>query len=462
MKFDVICFALILSLFAVAPTADALEVKLSGDQLTVRADSVPLQQILRRLSTHGVQIRIDPEINPIVVADLRELNVQNALEKLIRPHSHVIIWQKATGETNRAFRVAEIRIFRPGLAYRAEILGPLPELRPAPPAGNGALHAAGEILLYRLPEMDETRFRKLLDQIGGKIVAVNEQTGVYRIQIAADSDIPALVERVSAYPGVGGVEPNWIYRLSNPVRFSGASLPPGAVAEEALAGGAVVAVLDSGLAPHAVPEGSIQAALDVWHPAAAITDATGHGTQMALIASGAVLPVGAVADHASQTPVISIRVFDENGNTSAFHVMESIDFALENGARVMSLSWGSPARSQFLEAALNAARDRGMVVVASAGNEPTGQPVYPAAYPSVVGVGALGADGDVWENSNYGDFVGIYAPGVADMPVGYGGEPGMYAGTSISAAYTAHVIAHYLSEHPAAGLKEIFEDIYRR
>ena len=63
---------------------------------------------------------------------------------------------------------------------------------------------------------------------------------------------------------------------------------------------------------------------------------------------------------------------------------------------------------------------------------------------------ALGPDGKSWEKTNYGDFVSVMAPGFASLPVGYKGEPGTYAGTSISAAFTANAIATYLSQNPGA------------
>jgi hypothetical protein len=91
-----------------------------------------------------------------------------------------------------------------------------------------------------------------------------------------------------------------------------------------------------------------------------------------------------------------------------------------------------------------------MVVLASAGNEPTGRPVYPAAYSSVIGVGAEAPDGSRWDQSNYGDFVSVSAPGFARLPVGYKGEPGLYAGTSVAAAVAANRVARYLSDHPDA------------
>ena len=128
----------------------------------------------------------------------------------------------------------------------------------------------------------------------------------------------------------------------------------------------------------------------------------------------------------------------------------------------MSLSWGAETDSGFLGEAFEYARSKGMVILGSAGNEPTGKPVYPAAYSSVIGVGALSPEGKQWEKSNYGDFVTLAAPGFATLPVGYKGDPGTYAGTSISTAYAANVFAYYLSKHPEASIEEILGSLRAR
>ena len=49
----------------------------------------------------------------------------------------------------------------------------------------------------------------------------------------------------------------------------------------------------------------------------------------------------------------------------------------------------------------------------------------------------------------------LSAPGFATLPVGYKGDPGTYAGTSISTAFVANRIANYLSENPGATKKNV-------
>ena len=95
--------------------------------------------------------------------------------------------------------------------------------------------------------------------------------------------------------------------------------------------------------------------------------------------------------------------------------------------------------------------------MAAAGNAPTGKPVYPAAYDHVIGVGALTPNGDTWDQSNYGEFVAVSAPGLADLPVGYNGDPGIYAGTSIATAYTARRVASILNQNPDADREMILK-----
>ena len=83
--------------------------------------------------------------------------------------------------------------------------------------------------------------------------------------------------------------------------------------------------------------------------------------------------------------------------------------------------------------------------------------IYPAAYDNVIGVGALAADGKPWNQSNHGDFVSVSAPGVADLPVGYQGAPGTYAGTSIASAYIARRVAAILDRTPNADRDDILK-----
>jgi hypothetical protein len=359
-------------------------------------------------------------------------------------------------------RLAEIQVFRPGKKERMRPLVERSTLLIAKDPRDGTLYVANEILLKLRPGMTLQEFEALLKGWGVTVVDSYPTLGLYRVRIPENTDVPALAEQVSRHPGVAKAEPNFAYPIAMPYQSPGGSQPVREDGRSSREGSVPIAILDTGLAPDADLGDHVLASLDAIRTDEPISDPLGHGTQMALIAAGVVKPHGVSDDRTFNNPIIPIKAFDENGYTSNFTIMRGIDFALANGARVMSLSWGAETDSGFLGEAFEYARSKGMVILGSAGNEPTGKPVYPAAYSSVIGVGALGPEGERWEKSNYGDFVTLAAPGFATLPVGYKGNPGTYAGTSISTAYAANVFANYLSQHPGASIEEVLSSFRTR
>ncbi|RZB34729.1 MAG: hypothetical protein SRB1_00497 [Desulfobacteraceae bacterium Eth-SRB1] len=440
-----------------------LDVRITGDKLSLYADQAPLQSILQRMADLGIKIRIDPRLNPKISASFKDRDIQEGLDSILKSFSYVMIWGSIEGPPGPIVKLAEIQVFRPG---NKELMKPLVArsgLAIARNPGDGSLFVKDEILLRLMPGMTLLEFKRLLRQIRGRVVVRNADMGIYKIRLSENSDVTSLLKQIRKHPGIAKAEPNYAYPISTPFKISTPNIftfdsynipkPQGA---------APVAILDTGLAPDSDLKDFVLASLDALNPDEFISDPFGHGTQMALIAAGVVKPCGIKTDSETQIPIIPIRVFDDNGFTSNFNIMESIDFALNNGARVMSLSWGSETRSAFLENALDYASSKNVIIVAAAGNKPTGKPVYPAAYSSVIGVSALEPGGKAWENSNYGSFVMLYAPGFATLPVGYKGDPGAYAGTSISTAFVANSIANYLSRNPEATNQEVFNALAKK
>lgn len=421
-----------------------------------------MQDILERLADLGIKIRIDPQINPKITASFQDRDLRQGLDSILKPFGHALIWDAVKGPFGTLPKLTEIQVFNPGRKDLMEPLGSRPGFAVAKDPKGGSLFVKDEILLGLGPDMSLSEFKRLLRELGGTILDSHPGVGIYRIRLPEDSDVPALLREISRHPKVAKAEPNYAYPLPAPLKQGAVSWSGPEPSSPATPAGIIpIAVLDTGMDPHSGAQEYVLASLDALDPEEPLTDSLGHGTQMALIAAGVVRPSGMSKDEGTRNPIIPIRVMDDRGFTSNFTLMRSIDFAVKQGARVMSLSWGSETKSDFLESALNYARSKGIIVVASAGNKATGRPVYPAAFPSVIGVGALGPDGKSWEKSNYGDFVMLYAPGFASLPVGYKGGPGTYAGTSIAAAYTANVIASYLSEHPDATLPEVIRAIGR-
>ena len=450
-------FILLLGNLPAYLAAGELKVSLDGESLSVTAKNIPLQTILHKLAMEGVIVKIDPQINHLITTNFKMRPVDQALATILNPASYSLLWEaRFDSAGNNTMHLAEIQVFQ---SERKHLMKPLVPKRTLDIIKNneGVFYVKNEIILYLPLGTDLHELEKLIKSYDGTLFYSSNLPGPAKILLPSKFDVFAIAREIKNKLNITISQPNFAYPLESPVvqgiRSNQRSIDPGLYIPTD--NNVPIAILDSGLADNSELDKFVMSSYDVMNPEASITDTLGHGTQMAYIASGLVKPYGSASGNMSYMPIIPIRAFDDNGYTTDLNIMNSINFALANNAKVMSLSWGTEIRSDFMEKAFEYANEQGLVIVASAGNNPTGNPVYPAAYPSVIGVGALGPHGKTWENSNYGNFVTLYAPGFADLPVGHKGEPGIYAGTSISAALVANSIAGYLSENSAATSQEI-------
>lgn len=426
------------------------EVRIIDDRLSVHAQSVPLLEVLQQFQEAGVRVRLDQRVNPLITADFENRDMYKGLEALLADCDYAIVWSAIAGPAGPMKRISQIDVFKPGdRAHAVPLPGPALKAAREPLSKTPILCVRNELLIRLKPGTPVAAFRDLLVRINGTVVDSVPALGIYRVRLAPGTTLAEALKKLATDATVAYAEPNLIYRLTPPTTMAGGRTTPPASTAGSPGAGAPVAILDTGWRPGLGLAGDVVASLDALDPERTISDPQGHGTQMALLAAGTVTPLG-VSEVGGSVPVIPIRAFDENGYASSFALMNSMMFALDQKARVISLSWGSEVDSRFISDAVSYAISQGAVVVAAAGNTPSGQPFYPAAYPGVVAVSAILPSGEPWPSSNYGDFVTLAAPAVADLPVGYNGPPGGYAGTSIAAAYTANTIARYLALHPTA------------
>ncbi len=462
MKKIYIGFLCMLFVLGVFGFANALTVELSGDSLTLDAHQASVHEILEKIADYGVDVYIDPAIDFPVSASFENRKIRKGLASILKPYSFALTWKSAPGALEGMTVLSAVRVFEKGKPSAKKPIVSSNRLKILKNPADGSLFVKDELLLKLKPGVSIKILKKLLAKIGGSVIDGNRTSGIVKVRLPENTDVYSLAEAINE-TGIAGAEPNFAYPGVFPRKIANTSNENDPSRTPSLSRGEVpIAVLDSGLHDYPGLEKYVSASLDAFNPDHPITDSTGHGTQMAMIASGMVNPVGAPVNNTSRHPVVAVKSLDENGYTSNFKIMSSIDFAMEKGARIMSLSWGSDTESAFLEEALQAAESKGMIILGASGNEPTGKPHYPAAYSSVIGVGALSPDGQPWEKSNYGDFVKVYAPGYADLPVGHEGDPGTYAGTSIATAYTANVMAGFLEKNPGADKKQILEHLKKQ
>lgn len=441
---------LCLFFLGVGSVCASLHMTLEEDRIWLDAEQVSIHSLMERFAHLGVRVRMDPSIDDRITARFGGVDLERALSQLLDSYGYILIWDMLDGPLGRLPRLSEIQVFRPGRPEQAQDLFQDPETFRVVQAGDGSgvEFIADEIIIGFALGSDPRAIRILIREIGGSIVESIPELGIYRIRLPPGSNILAIVDQLRRNPLVGAVEPNYAYRLPRPVSETGRNASGTGIARPPSRDAAPVAVLDSGLTRLAELEGFIAGGFNALQPDQDAADRAGHGTQMALIASGVTPPGGVVAGQG--VPVLGIRTFDDNGVTSNFAMMRSVLHAASEGARVLNLSWGSPVASEFLEMSMAAARRRGMILVAAAGNEPLGRPVYPAGFDGVVAVSAVLPDGTPWPQSNFGDFVTVAAPGTATFPIGFEGAPGAYVGTSIASAFVSHALGLYMQKHPRA------------
>ena len=424
------------------------------DQLSLTADNEPLTDILKLLAREGVVVKVDQRITTTVTAQFEHLDMEKAIRRIVSPNDFVLVWDVVKGPLGPIPKLAEVQVFQPGKDKQlTRLAGPSARSAPVSVATNlPVLVVPGQVLVRVKPGTRLSQFKALLARVSGTVVDCFEPSGVYLVRVPKDTDLNALVAELRKADIVDAAEPNLVYRIVQPNRETSATGgTPIATSGEKAAGSAAVAVLDSGLDVSAISSNLITASVDALDPQRPITDPVGHGTQMALIAAGLASPIGVTpTEGPDPVSIVAVRAFDDNGYASNFSLLRAVAFAADHGVQVINMSWESSASSQFLDEALACARAKGIVLVAAAGNAPTGQPVYPAACAGVVAVSALAADGQSWDQSNYGDFVTLAAPGFATFPAASKEQAGLFVGTSISAAFVSRALAEYRARHPDA------------
>jgi len=185
-------------------------------------------------------------------------------------------------------------------------------------------------------------------------------------------------------------------------------------------------------------------------------DCVGHGTEVSAIIGASDLQASGVAFEgvAPGTRILSVKVNSGENGTSALLAQGIKDAALL-GAKVINVSVQT-GNSTVLREAVEFALGKGAVIIAAGGNDgstvagiPASGPFYPASYPGVLSVGAVGPDGSLAPYSDQRSRVAVTAPGeslTSACPGGY--QVGDLNGTSYATAFVSGVAALVRARFP--------------
>lgn len=164
----------------------------------------------------------------------------------------------------------------------------------------------------------------------------------------------------------------------------------------------------------------------------------GHGTMVASLISAA----------APNAKIMPVRAFNADGSSNLSDVVAAVYYAVQNGAKVINMSFDIDTSDPALADAIAAATAKGVICVASTGNVSSDAAVYPAAYnsptQSVIGVGSVDSATGMFRSSfsGYGSAsVDTYAPGENLIAAYPGNHYAVVSGTSFSTALASGVAA---------------------
>lgn len=354
-------------------------------------------------------------------------------------------------------------------------------LAAAPAISNAAVAESvpGELIVGFKSGTSGAATRSIVGARDGARVQANLEGGDVVVTAAAGQSVADLAASLKRDSRVAYAEPNYIVRSlntqANDPYFADGSTWGTTRVRSPLAWatnrgeGAVVAVLDSGTTlshpdlmssnwtnpaetPNNGADDDNNGFVDDYYGADWIgrdgtpNDEAGHGTHVSgTIAARHNNGIG-IAGVAPGSTVMPLKFLDGNGAGNVGDAIAAIEYAVANGADVINASWGGPAYSAPLEAAIRRAGDAGVVFVAAAGNEGSNNdaaPTYPAAMniPTLISVAATDRADNLADFSNYGrGSTQVAAPG-AEILSTLGDGYGYYSGTSMAAPHVAAIVA---------------------
>ena len=331
-------------------------------------------------------------------------------------------------------------------------------------APNGFQIQSASLLPGIAKKMGAVSIREILlpsARIRGQAVPVV----TYVMRFAPTVNIGEVIREFAASPEVDYAEPNYIFKLFSPPNdpdyaqqayLNQTNLAP--LLTMPVNYNVVVAVVDTGvdlesadLKPHLVSGN----AFTLSRPDNVPIDENGHGTHLAGIIAAVINNKTGIVGLNPRARIMPLRVTNAAGAGTQLDAAEAIRYAADNGARIINCSWGYYVYSQILKDAVDYAISKGVIVVAAMGNDGSNLKQFPAAFPGVLAIGAIGIDMKRAGFSNIGDHISFVEYGVDIVSTLPGGKTGKKSGTSQSAAIVSGIISRMLSYKSTLTASEI-------
>ncbi|MCL1902428.1 MAG: S8 family serine peptidase [Alphaproteobacteria bacterium] len=334
------------------------------------------------------------------------------------------------------------------------------------------IHRHGSGRVKREPTEVLVRFKKNVNRhnvpelVDGEDAGEISQIGVKRIRV---KNPRALARMLKNNPNIEYIEPDEemeFFAVPNDPNWNSQSSVLNAINAPAGwdistgANGPIIAGVDSGVVlghndlPQLLPGFSAVPELSP------NSDTVGHGTGVAgTIGMTGNNRVGGVGINWN-AKIMPVKIDDASGSITVSNGAKGIIWAADNGAGVISCSWGHLLDLATLRNAVNYAYDKNVAIFAATGNDGSNTIAYPARYPNVMAVGGSSNGTTRVASSQYGPGMGVVSMNSYHTTTRTGGYSTM-TGTSFSTPQVAGLAALILSMKPNAKPAQVYDFIQR-
>ena len=313
------------------------------------------------------------------------------------------------------------------------------------PAGARPDTIGFDINEYEAPivvaSLTESEIRNL--ERNGNIATVEEDGEMYALQGFID------YQPYQSYAGYGGYQNAAMRReqffvegqpsvLAETIPVGVSQIKAPAAWDSSRGKGINVAVLDTGIDynhPDLAPnfKGGVS-----FVPGEPLMDGNGHGTHCSGTIAAAINGAGVVGV-APAASLYGVKVLSNSGSGNWSWLIAGIDWCIKNKMRVLSMSLGGTAAPVALQSMCDAAFNKGLLLVAAAGNSGPGMGTvnFPGKYQSVIAVSAIDSANAIANFSSRGPEVELSAPGVDVLSTIPGGGYGKKSGTSMACPHVS-------------------------
>jgi hypothetical protein len=419
--------------------ADSLNWRSKENQVDANIEKSTLIPLLKQISrATGWKVYVEPGADTPVSVKFKDVTQDEALRRLLGKLNF------ARDQTNGVTRLLVFRTIA-GAATEAVRLE----------KKDYRIHNEDLVKLKR--GAGTNAINQLAGKLGAKVTGRNDAVGLYRLQFPDGASANAALQQLASDPSVSAADGNYSVDRPAPAQMAAVTGPAGIpfnLNPTPNTGGPILGLVDTAVDPPSQFNSYMMTPINVTGETdSQSASEPSHGTMM--------LETMLNAMGGDPSRILPVDIYGSSQSTSTFEMINGVVAAINAGANPISISSGGTGDSQLMGSLIQDAVQKGIVIVAAAGNSPGEGDVYPASYPGVVSVTAstqtvsgpiisgsgnvAGGQAQLASYANDPSTTAIIAPGTSIVEA-VNGQDWQVEGTSPATAATSATITYLVNE----------------